>query len=413
MCATRNSATFDIKAKVIEKETFCYNYALANLTLEADSIAEKAFYDCATNNSAIFDVKAKVIEKEAFRNNYALANLTLEADRIAENAFYGSATNNSATFDIKARTIGSSVFRGCSKLTTVTLSDTLTGLGNYAFSGCSSLNAIKIPSHMSKINDDTFNGCSSLKEIVIPKNIESVGNNAFEGCSAITDVTISDRETELALGSNGSSPLFADCPLKKVYIGGNISYPTTSDEGYSPFYRNTTLEEVVITDKETEISENEFYGCTNLKSITMGDGVESIGNWAFSGCSKLESFSFGTGMKTIGQEAFSDCTALKSLTSMAGTPPTCGSNALDDINKFDCTLHVLEGSLSLYQAADQWKEFFFILDDATGITSPIIGNEALKVKARYSIDGRRIGESEKGIHIIKYSDGTTKKVLVK
>lgn len=117
---------------------------------------------------------------------------------------------------------------------------------------------------------------------------------------------------------------------------------------------------MVITDKETEISENEFYGCSNLKSISLGNRVETIGNFAFSGCSALEDFSFGYSLKTIGDEAFSDCTALTQLTSHALIPPTCGNQALDDINKWNCQLIVPEQSLDDYKSAPQWKEFFFI-----------------------------------------------------
>ncbi len=240
----------------------------------------------------------------------------------------------------------------------------------------------------------------------------------------MAEVNIADREIELNIGFNHYyeenefftkyviSPLFADCKLKKVYIGGNITYGTTEDEAFSPFYRNTTLESVIITDKETEISENEFYGCTGLKSITMGDGVESIGNWAFSGCASLESFKFGSGMKIIGQEAFSDCTALILLESRANMPPTCGANALDDINKWTCTLHVPQGTKSQYAAADQWKEFFFVEDDIdTGIGS--IFDDGAKVKAIYNMNGQKVKNPISGKHYIFVLENgkTVKKVM--
>jgi hypothetical protein len=51
---------------------------------------------------------------------------------------------------------------------------------------------------------------------------------------------------------------------------------------------------------------------------------------------------------------------LTKLISRAATPPTCGSQALNDIDKWTCTLQVPKSSLEAYQAADQWKEFFFI-----------------------------------------------------
>ncbi len=364
---------------------FCYNNdRIKSLELDCDGdIAAYAFYDC--NSITSITLKAKSIGTYAFAEATALTTLTLEAN-----------------------SIGSYTFKDCENLVNITLNDGLSSIGASAFKNCSSLNAITLPGSLGTLQSYTFSGCSSLKEITIPRKVTSIDNYVFQGCSALADVKIVDRETELSLSSNGSNPLFADCPLKTVYIGGNISYPSGSSQGYSPFYRNTSLEEVTITDKETEILDNEFYGCTNLKRIAMGDGVESIGKWAFSGCSSLESFSFGTGLKTIGQEAFSDCTAMTELHSKAATPPACGSNALDDINKWTCTLYVPGASLSQYQAADQWKEFFFMAD---GIQTTTDNANSAKEAARYNLGGQRLNGKQRGLNIIKYNDGTIKKVM--
>ena len=168
------------------------------------------------------------------------------------------------------------------------------------------------------------------------------------------------EEGALVLGSNGKSPLFADCPLDEVYIGRKLSYNTGASYGYSPFYQNTSLRTVEITDAETQIYDNEFYGCSNLASLKIGNGVTAIGNWAFSGCSSLDYFSAGYLVETIGTEAFSDCTGLSKFYAYSIVPPVCGDQALDDINKWDCTLYVPDESTDEYQAAPQWKEFFFM-----------------------------------------------------
>ena len=156
-----------------------------------------------------------------------------------------------------------------------------------------------------------------------------------------------------------NNPIFSSSPLDYVYIGRDIRYSTSSSYGYSPFYRNTSLREVKITDKETEISENEFYGCTNLQKITIGDGVTNIGKRAFSGCSSLKFFAFGSKVANIGEEAFSDCAAVVEISSKAKAAPACGSQALGDINKWECKLYVPDGCMAAYEAADQWKDFFF------------------------------------------------------
>ena len=57
--------------------------------------------------------------------------------------------------------------------------------------------------------------------------------------ATVTDIRVNGVRTidnrVLTLGSNGSSPLFADCPLDEVYIGRKLSYSTASSAGYSPF----------------------------------------------------------------------------------------------------------------------------------------------------------------------------------
>jgi hypothetical protein len=156
--------------------------------------------------------------------------------------------------------------------------------------------------------------------------------------------------------------LFSDCPLDSVYIGRKITYETSGRCGYSPFYRNTSLRTVVVTDAETEICDNEFYGCSKLKNISVGNGITRIGNWAFSGCSSLDCAVLGENVASVGEEAFSDCANVTRILSKAKTPPTCGTQALDDINKWECILYVPNEAKSKYQAASQWRDFFFIED---------------------------------------------------
>ena len=314
-------------------------------------IEERGFYGCTNLKTAEINIVS----------GGASASLSIDHE-----AFSGCSNLSSITLGEGIKSIGDYAFYGCSKLAEVTIPNKTTSLGRYCFSGNSLLANIDLGNGLKTIGQYCFSGCS-MPEISIPASVTSIGNYTFNNCSNLADVVIEDRTSELTLGSNGSSPLFASCPLDSVYIGGKIKYNTSSSSGYSPFYRNTSLRTIVITDEEEEIYDNEFYGCTSLKNVTMGDGVKKIGNWAFSGCSNLDYFNFGSGMQSIGDEAFSDCTNLTMLISYAEVPPTCGSMALDDINKWECVLRVPQNSLSAYQAADQWKEFFFIEDVLTGI----------------------------------------------
>ena len=280
--------------------------------------------------------------------------------------FYHNESLRAIHITDKETIITENEFNGCTNLKNVIIGNGIQTIEDGAFSDCISLPSIKIPETVTCIGANAFARCKALPMIIIPKAVKTIDNNAFLGCEALKTVVIADREEELQLGYNISgkttTPLFSSCPLDSVYIGGNINYQTESSYGYSPFYHNTSLRAIQITDKETEISENEFYGCTNLKNVRIGDGVKSIGNWAFSGCSSLDYFAFGYSMESIGKEAFSDCTNVTKIISRALIPPTCGSQALDDINKWNCTLTVPKNWLANYQVADQWKEFFFIIE---------------------------------------------------
>ena len=386
--ATKFPAKFEINADTIESNAFSGSRAVTEAKITAKTIGAYAFAESATQNPARFEIKA---------------------DKIANNAFTGCSKLEDAMLGESLKSIGGSAFKDCASLKGITIPDSVTYIGGECFSGCESLAYAKIGAGVSVIPYKAFNNCKSLPEITILKTVERIGDGVFDGCTSLADVTIADRDTELKLGSNVQSPMFSSCPLKSVYIGGNITYGTTANDGYSPFYRNTSLETVRITDRETEISENEFYGCTSLKSVSMGDGIDTIGRYAFSGCSALESFSFGTGLKSIGDEAFSDCTGMKKLVSKTAVPPVCGPQALDDINKWECTLYVPQESLDAYKSAAQWKEFFFL---ETGIKDAARTSSATE-STRYSTDGTRLASPQKGINIIRMSDGTVKKVLVK
>ena len=302
--------------------------------------------------------------------------------------------------------LGAGCFKGCTALTQATI-NVNGSFGASCFEGCTALTQAILGDSITEIPGSCFRDCSALPKITIPAAVKRIGNNVFEGCTSLANVTIADRNSVLTLDNYYNEPMFADCPLNAVYIGGNISYSTDASRGYSPFYRNTSLETVTITDKETEISENEFYGCTNLKNVTLGDGIETIGSYAFSGCAALTDFTFGSSLDSIGKEAFSDCTAMTRLVSRTAIPPVCGPQALDDINKWTCKLYVPDASIDAYQSADQWKEFFFITDIAHAVEDG--GSSADRILSGrvqvFDLSGRQVKEARNANSIDEVLNG--------
>ena len=345
----------------IGENAFSYCKELKSVNISNNGfIASNAFNGCSALETAYIANNGSIYQS-AFENCKNLKTATiLNKGYLGRSAFYDCSALEDVTLGENITEIGVTAFANCSSIPSIVIPNSVTSLRDNAFQNCGALESVVIGSRVQSLPYSVFTGCYSLGSIVIPSNINSIGDYAFSSCIALSDITFEDADKEISLGSNGNNPLFKDCPLDEVYIGRKLSYQTSSSYGYSPFYRNTSLRTVEITDAETQIYDNEFYGCTNLSSLKIGNGVKTIGKWAFSGCSSLDYFSAGYNVESIGQEAFSDCSSLTKFYSYSVEPPVCGDQALDDINKWDCTLFVPNESSDEYRAAPQWKDFFFI-----------------------------------------------------
>jgi len=250
------------------------------------------------------------------------------------------------------------------------------------------------------INDGVFNGCSNLMGITIPNTISSICNNMFNDCEKLERVKIEDGETVLKLGHYGSSSeigLFRDCPIISLYIGRDLSYE------YFPFYGIKTIKEVTISNSVTSIGDGAFINCSGFTSVTIPNSVTSIGYGAFSGCSGLMNVTIPNSVTSIGEGTFAgcsgltsvtipnsvtsigegtfagcsgltnliignsvtkisptiikDCNALTSLYMLNSTPPEVNGDFTND-QYMKLNVYVPQGSLSAYQSADIWKNFW-------------------------------------------------------
>ena len=176
----------------------------------------------------------------------------------------------------------------------------------------------------------------------------------------------------------------------------------------------TGLTSVTIPNSVTFIGDGTFKECSGLTSVTIPNSVTNIGDEVFKNCSSLTSVTIGNSVTSIGNYTFAGCTNITKLTSCATTPPICGTQALNDINKWDCTLVVPVGSKSAYLAADQWKDFFFIKESDVTAINRIYDDEAEgRIIGIYDLNGRKLERLQRGMNIVRMSDGTTKKVVIK
>lgn len=76
-------------------------------------------------------------------------------------------------------------------------------------------------------------------------------------------------------------------------------------------------------------------------------------------------------------------------------------------------MYVPQGTYQDYWLADVWGDFGKIVEyDVTGIDKTTTSSDA-KVIILHSVNGQRLSAPAKGLNIVKYSDGSVRKVLVK
>ena len=266
--------------------------------------------------------------------------------KIGDNAFSNSNVT-SVTIPNSVTSIGNGAFYECRSLTSVSIPNSVTSIGYSAFSGCSQLSSIAIPNSVTSIGDNTFSSCTSLTSVTIPNSVTSIGNYAFSGCTGLTSVTIPNSVTSI-----GSST-FANCiGLTSVIIPNSVT--SISNNAFSGC---NGLTSVIIPNSVTSIDSYVFSGCRGLTSVTIPNSVTSIGNNAFSGCSRLISVTIGESANWISSYAFGNCKQLSDVYCLAEYIPSTATNAFMDSYIEYATLHVPATSLSSYSNNEPWKNF--------------------------------------------------------
>lgn len=105
------------------------------------------------------------------------------------------------------------------------------------------------------------------------------------------------------------------------YIGDetDVVIPTEIDGkpvttiGSSCFYRNSTMETVVVPEGIGVIKNAAFYCCTALRRAKLPDSCVSYGEKLFSWCTALETITLPAGMTAIPDYAFNNCTSLSEI----------------------------------------------------------------------------------------------------
>ncbi|MDE6770650.1 MAG: leucine-rich repeat domain-containing protein [Muribaculaceae bacterium] len=368
-------------------------------TLTVTEIGVYAFYGCRNLVSVVIPDSVTKIGEDTFSICLSLTSVIIPDSviEIGYEAFSGCISLVSVVIPDSVTEIGESAFRDCSSLSSVIIGDSVTEIGESAFYSCGSLASIIIPDTVMLIGHEAFSGCSALKEIKLSESLTQLDYGTFENCIALQSITIPGSVGKLIQRNNTTRLIFGDCTNLKImrfeysedilqgyYNSGSTILKSDIEFLISSYYNKALPLEKVFIDRELSNSLRLPY----LKELTLGQHITRV---------QIIPSSIGGSLETI------ECYAVE--------PPICPE--FENAQYLNVVVKVPNVSLEKYQQADGWKNFWNLegFDASDTSVEDINSDETIYEMGRYDINGNIVNDDYKGVIIIRYSDGFTKKIL--
>ena len=337
------------------------------------------------------------------------------ANEIPRTAFFGKKLTT-VTLPSTIESIGYAAFAGCYQLRSVTLPASLTAIDDYAFAG-SALTAIEIPSTVqvmgkgvfarcealttatidaAHVGDFTFLGDINLSQVTIGPDVKNISRAMFSGCKALTTINFDPacRITRI------DDEAFINSGLQNIDIS-TLGLGTIGEWALA----QTKLSNVELTDGMTQLGDGALAHNRQLSSVIMpgmgrnnGGGrraphrphtIASVGDYTFAGdelldasellregtitvgdyalynvCADMDTMRLPSTVTRLGDMAMAGMTGMKVLKTAAPVVPALGNDVWAGVDQPSVPLIAPSNeSLLLYQAADQWMNFFIQIEE--------------------------------------------------
>ena len=187
---TKTGATFTVTVAAATN-TFYFDETTGTITKynESDTVV--------VIPSKINGFTVETIDHGAFERS-AVTSVTIpdSVTFIGEAAFANCSQLTNISIPNSVTSIGFSAFEHCTSLQSITLPSSLRNISMFLFRNCSQLTTIHIPDSVLSIQDYAFGNCTSLETIHIPVSVTSIGVYAFNGCPSSMTVTYSGSKTQ-------------------------------------------------------------------------------------------------------------------------------------------------------------------------------------------------------------------------
>ena len=349
--------------------------------------SDHPFYNCRITTINIGDSVQRIPAYFAY-NLESLTSVTIPNSVTSIGNYAFSDCDSLTTLNFNAINCGNfnsgsfHPFYNC-PITTINIGDSVQRIPAYFAYNLESLTSVTIPNSVTSIGSSAFYDFDGLTSVTIGNSVTSIGSSAFAYCDGLTSVTISNSVTSIG------NYAFSDCDSLTTLNFNAINCGDFSSS-YYPFdncpittinigdsvqripahfaYNLESLTSVTIGNSVTSIGYEAFRGCRGLTSVTIPNSVTSIGNSAFEGCSGLTSVTIGNSVTSIGELAFYGCIGLTSVTI---------PNSVTSIGEWAFSLCSGLTSVTIGNSVTSIGSSAFSL--CSGLTSVTIGNSVTSI----------------------------------
>lgn len=279
----------------------------------------------------------------------------------------------------------------------ITISDSVTSIGEYAFHNCWEITSIVIPNSVVEIGMSVFNFCMNLESIYIGKSVKRIGPDAFWTCNNL-------NRAEFASVESLCSITFEGYQANPLNFAGNL------------YIDGAKVSDVIIPESVQSIGPFNFYN-SNISSVRIGNSVTYIGSLAFYNCNYLTSVYIPNSVNEIRAWAFENCYNIKSVYYNTENPLECDCYVFTDETYANATLYVPNKSIDKARQVFPWKEFAKIEAYDFGGVNDIVADMQgdIDYSAPYEIynfNGVKVGDNKEslapGLYIIRQGSNTMK-----
>lgn len=242
----------------------------------------------------------------------------------------------SSSFNTALNTVGNYMFADLPKLTTIVLPSGVTAIGDYAFADCPALTSISIPNGVTTIGNYAFSydrstsNVNKLTTLTLPSSLTSLGIYAFSYTKSLKRIEIPASLTtipEYCFCESGVQEVVLPDGLTTISNNAfyyarslqTVNLPSTlTTLGNNAFSNSDLRGPITLPEALKTLSSNAFYYCQNLDNVTFSEGLQTIGSSAFRYCNHLTQASLPSTLTTIGNYAFDQCSRLATLSLPSG-----------------------------------------------------------------------------------------------